>query len=785
MKKINLMPNTKLNQKIEKSIAEENKKQKEKTNPKTPEEIETEKEIENLSPEDRGKIGWGLSTIGFKVEKAKNDLFAGAFNKALNKIDKKGTTGRFFTEMQKGFERDAKVAFKKAEDTTSGKEKHRLSNASLLFGNLVRYGRMVTDLTGASLASPLRYVMMGGMATARMAEAGKEARLKNEEVIEKTRIQDVERAEEEAWKIYEKAQQKEQQGNVSAEALKNAYLMEMPKDLQERLKIPDVANSFIQKILKTDIEGGLALLEIKITKIQGDGGLTHEQKEAAIEKLLIKEKKNLEDCDRIITQYGTVDGLAMAGRYAQTAGKTIVAVVTVETLALSVDKMFESVSHLLTSHNIHPIDGAGKFVKGILHREKTIEKPEAPTPVPKPALDQGPTSPAPADPEPEASAAPETPKPTTEFTNEGIKFENGKGGIQGILDLKKQIAEQYHGDYSKAPKSVQDLMSSDHNAVEEAKKFGFYKPNGEESALIREGSTLKFDDKGNLIFHDAATGKDVERYGGKMFDSDGSAKVSTESGNEVFESKEDSKIHLGDDLHTKIKVPELKLESDVHPYEPAPKSVTPEELTKTIHDQLTPKEPAGTIHTGTSQETGMKRNTGGDTLTGNSADTGRMASTGGGVLYSGGGNGYPLDKLQGFSDHAKPILALNPEFLENPYNLSEEKLMQAYGARQNDVDYLSKLEPSTWSWNNFSSTLKMNASEVLKYEKQPSTDPATNHLSSYLNILKNHAGLKPKGFIGIGEESTEHFIARCLQALAAGKGKDGITLEIFEANLRK
>ncbi|MFA6177769.1 MAG: hypothetical protein WC694_02650 [Candidatus Paceibacterota bacterium] len=774
--------------------------------PKTPEEVEVEEELKNLSPKDKEKIGWGLSTIGFKVEKAKNDLFAGAFNQALKKIDKKGTAGRFFAEMRNGFERDAKVAVKKAEDTTSGKEKHRLSNASLLFGNVVRYGRMVTDLTGASLASPLRYVMMGGMATTRIAEAGKEARLKNEKVIEKTRIEDMERAEEEAWNIYYRAWD----GNisVSAEALKKAYLMEMPKDLQERLKIPDVANSFIQKILKTDIEGGLALLDIKITKIQGDMGLTHEQKETAIEKLLTKERKNLEDCDRIITQYGTVDGLAMAGRYAQTAGKTVVAVVTVETLALSAEKIFENISRVLTSHGIHPIDGAGKFIKNIFSGEKKggVEKSApAPKPAPStaPAIEEQATKPAPTEsfkaPAPQdATPTPETPKfaqTVKGFTNEGIKFENGKGGIQGILDLKKQIAEQYNEDYSNAPKSVQDFMKTD--AIEGAKNLGLYDPNSpEESALIREGSTLKFDAQGNLIFHDAKTGEDVEYYAEKMFDSDGSAKISTKSANEMLENENDTEVpetSTSEQLEpTPMTTPEPETPPKLTPAEELEASnakikelnsnievakarlkmqydIDTETAKTNITDTTEIKKPTlgnKTYSTGTKYTTGMKVTTGEVRHTGNEIQTG-------------GGNVYLNDPFLDISHEENNILLEHPEFAENPYGLSGEKLMQAYEAKDDGVDFL--LEEKTITWHNLSNSFKLRADEVLEYQENPSADPTANHLSGYLNILKNHAELKPKsGFLGIGAESSEHFIARCLQKLTA-TGK----LEIFEENLRK
>ena len=486
---------------------------------------EVEEEIKNLSPEEKEKIGWGLSTIGFKVEKAKNDFFAAWLDPKtdvlLSKINKNSTTGRFCKELRDSFIRDSKTAQEKATKIKSGKEKHRLSNASLLSGNLLRYGRALTDLTGFSLASPLRYVMMGGMATARLAEAGKEARLKNEGVIEKTRIQDADRAYDEAKKIYEKAQKKD--ANVSAEALKNAYLMEIPKDLQERIiRNPSTANTLIQKIVKIDLEDAIARLNNSIIKIEKNPKLSQEEKELKIEKLITKQKKSLEDYDRIITQYGTVDALAMAGRYAQTAGKAVVAVVTVETLVLSAEKLFGTMSSIY--HHFH--DAKTAITSGASVPKEKIARPNSPKNI-QTKIEEHPGKIIPSS---SAPAASEAPKITNNFTNEGIKFERGKGGVQGILDLKKQIAAQYNGDYSKAPESVRDFMNTD--ATKEAIRLGLFdpsNPNGKESALITAGSVLKFDEQGNLLFGEPdADGKVpvLEKYQGKMFDSDGSAKVS-------------------------------------------------------------------------------------------------------------------------------------------------------------------------------------------------------------------------------------------------------------------
>lgn len=114
------------------------------------------------------------------------------------------------------------------------------------------------------------------------------------------------------------------------------------------------------------------------------------------------------------------------------------------------------------------------------------------------------------------------PPAVSNFINEGVKFDHGKGGIQGILDLKNQIRNAYP-DISKAPQNVQDFMKTD--ATKEAIRLGFYDPNNpNESALILKGQVLKFDEQGKLLFGKPdASGKIPElgdKYHGKMFDAD-------------------------------------------------------------------------------------------------------------------------------------------------------------------------------------------------------------------------------------------------------------------------
>ncbi|MCC7160265.1 hypothetical protein IT399_00850 [Candidatus Nomurabacteria bacterium] len=131
------------------------------------------------------------------------------------------------------------------------------------------------------------------------------------------------------------------------------------------------------------------------------------------------------------------------------------------------------------------------------------------------------------------------------FKEESITFNKGSGGIQGIIDLRSQIKNHYKGDYSGAPQSVQEFMK-EKNVMNLAKKLGFFDPDrrdGKESALIQEGSVLKFDEKGNLLFGKPDANGNVpvlEKYHGKMFDSDHNA---TASENTEIAEQNNTKTH--------------------------------------------------------------------------------------------------------------------------------------------------------------------------------------------------------------------------------------------------
>ena len=109
-----------------------------------------------------------------------------------------------------------------------------------------------------------------------------------------------------------------------------------------------------------------------------------------------------------------------------------------------------------------------------------------------------------------------------------VTIDHGHGAIRGIEDLQKSLNKQYPN-ITKAPQNIQDFVHTD--ATKEAIKLGLYNPNTtEESAKIITGSTLGFDEHGNLILHEAIANKDailihgdtaqVDQYHDAMFHSE-------------------------------------------------------------------------------------------------------------------------------------------------------------------------------------------------------------------------------------------------------------------------
>lgn len=357
--------------------------------------------------------------------------------------------------------------------------------------------------------------------------------------------------------------------------------------------------------------------------------------------------------------------------------------------------------------------------------------------------------------------------PSQTFQNECVTFEKGKGAIQGILDLKKQIREQYNGDYTNMPKSVQDFMNTD--ATKEAIKLGLFDPedpSGKESALIQEGSMLKFDKDGNLLFGKPDADGNIpilEKYTGKMFDSDGRSKIlpvenTTESEGMIKMPEEESMRNyqkiVGDEAVEK-ETPENTFLEDI-----SEKEDKTESIRKEIFDKMEERRP-NTIRTGT--RIGV----------GGAVEPGRGP---GGTNYyydsrfPGMNMGGPQYYFPGLSPDENDFLNHHPEFANNPFHLDAETLVRTLKVHGHNVEHIFKDRDE---WESFSNLKAKNWVHFGKIDED--SDPKL----IYLNKLATITGIKPRGLasLHLRAETNGEYIARALQKAAEIGKLDQLKIE--------
>ncbi len=301
------------------------------------------KEIEAMPENERKNLGIGLGTIGFFLEEQKDKFFAKTFGAVEKGFKEKSAMRRFFSSLRENFSRDAERARKNIDEVSRGKSK-KLLNSGYLAGNVIKYGRTAADVIGWTAASPLRYVMISAMGFARGAEAAKEARFKNEKVIEKTRVNDIDKAADEAWRIYEEAAKEASGKKPTKELLEKAYSSGLPKDILARLKEnpePGVVTGITQKIARKYAEYSAGNVERRVKKIDANEKLSEAEKKNRKDKLFNSYSRRLKDLDRMVSKYGTVDVLALGAEAAEKGAKAVVAATMVESLYLTAQKVWE------------------------------------------------------------------------------------------------------------------------------------------------------------------------------------------------------------------------------------------------------------------------------------------------------------------------------------------------------------------------------------------------------------------------------------------------------------
>ena len=177
----------------------------------------------------------------------------------------------------------------------------------------------------------------------------------------------VNKAADEAWEIYARAEQKhkldpknEGKGGVSTEDLKRSYSEGLPKDILKRLEenpIPGDGSNIMQRLFRKHLELEAGQMQKKIEAIDTNPNLTPEAKEKARERYMDQwgNGKTLKDFDRMLTQQGSVDTIAMSMRYATGAAK----VASLALMAGTVHAVWNKAADWLSSDHSVPEGAVG------------------------------------------------------------------------------------------------------------------------------------------------------------------------------------------------------------------------------------------------------------------------------------------------------------------------------------------------------------------------------------------------------------------------------------------
>ena len=160
--------------------------------PATSQEAEVSAELARMPEADQEKLRVGLENFGYFVEAKKNAGMARLAEFCFRRLNKKSAMGRWMQSLGEGFRKSEEKAVESMQsnpDTVKGKLGKTALSQLKLGVNILRYGRIVADFAGYTALAPFRYVMLGSMAFSKGSEAAKEARFKNEQVKERTRIQ--------------------------------------------------------------------------------------------------------------------------------------------------------------------------------------------------------------------------------------------------------------------------------------------------------------------------------------------------------------------------------------------------------------------------------------------------------------------------------------------------------------------------------------------------------------------------------------------------------------------
>jgi len=322
-------------------------------------------EVEEIGAKEKVGLSEGAANLGYWVAQRKSEMFSRVFKKGA-KVFAGGTTGTFLDKYADIYSREAAQSQKMREI----KDKGVMSKAVGLgrgLGIVFRYGRILYDF---NVANPFRHATAAAMTIGRLSEAGKETRFANVSKKDsdklRTRVQDIERAEAEAYSIVEKLKSEginRPTDNDISRILKD----NLSADILARIERGDnVSMSMIQRFMRRDISFGIKQVEKKINKIEKNKKYTLEQKAQKKKEILTRYELLLSDLDRMTDDAGIVDGVAHFMRSAEKAGKITASIFVLD----SVSRLASTIGDVISFSEKY--DDILRLTKGRFNSKLTI-----------------------------------------------------------------------------------------------------------------------------------------------------------------------------------------------------------------------------------------------------------------------------------------------------------------------------------------------------------------------------------------------------------------------------
>ena len=217
----------------------------------------------------------------------------------------------------------------------------------------------------------------------------------------------------------------------------------------------------------------------------------------------------------------------------------------------------------------------------------------------------------------------------------------------------------------------------------------------------------------------------------------------------------------------------LIINKEIHPQHWAPadtqahaEETLKKDIVEKMHEEAVKSQPRATGENrvyGTSNQTGYGTNYVYGTRSGSP------------YMYGNGPSGEHIQHFPGLSAEQNNLLDNHPEFADNPYDLPDDKLMQAYEASQKNISHIfPKDTDDVWGM------VKDGRAKEMMATKDSETEEGLAPFISYLHKLKEASGLKPGGWLFHRGETNGEYVARALQKITS-RGN----LETFERSLEK